>query len=32
MARARIATMKALLVGKDPLAIEVHFQNIAHSV
>jgi L-alanine-DL-glutamate epimerase-like enolase superfamily enzyme len=28
MARARIATMKNLLVGKDPLAIEVHFQNM----
>jgi galactonate dehydratase len=28
MARARIETMKALLVGKDPLAIEVHFQNL----
>src|SRR6476660_8094542 len=28
MARARIATMKPLLVGKDPLAIEVHFQNL----
>jgi len=28
MARARIATMKPLLVGKDPLAIEVHFQNM----
>ena len=28
MARARIATMKSLLVGKDPLAIEVHFQNM----
>jgi L-alanine-DL-glutamate epimerase-like enolase superfamily enzyme len=28
MARARIATMKSLLVGKDPLAIEVHFQNL----
>ena len=28
MARARIATMKSLLIGKDPLAIEVHFQNM----
>jgi L-alanine-DL-glutamate epimerase-like enolase superfamily enzyme len=28
MARARIATMKPLLIGKDPLAIEVHFQNM----
>src|SRR5260370_34838445 len=28
MARARIATMKPLLVGKDPLAFEVHFQNM----
>src|SRR5437667_7817019 len=28
MARGRIATMKNLLVGKDPLAIEVHFQNM----
>jgi L-alanine-DL-glutamate epimerase-like enolase superfamily enzyme len=28
MARARIETMKALLIGKDPLAIEVHFQNM----
>ena len=28
MARGRIATMKQLLVGKDPLAIEVHFQNM----
>jgi L-alanine-DL-glutamate epimerase-like enolase superfamily enzyme len=28
MARARIATMKNLLIGKDPLAIEVHFQNM----
>jgi L-alanine-DL-glutamate epimerase-like enolase superfamily enzyme len=28
MARARIATMRQLLVGKDPLAIEVHFQNM----
>src|SRR6188472_332740 len=25
MARARIATMKPLLIGKDPLTIEVHF-------
>src|SRR5580698_1388862 len=28
MARARIETMKSLLVGKDPLLIEVHFQNM----
>jgi galactonate dehydratase len=28
MARARIETMQSLLVGKDPLAIEVHFQNM----
>src|SRR5215471_13529186 len=28
MARARIATMKPLLVGKDPLTIEVHFHNL----
>jgi L-alanine-DL-glutamate epimerase-like enolase superfamily enzyme len=28
MARARIETMRALLIGKDPLAIEVHFQNL----
>jgi L-alanine-DL-glutamate epimerase-like enolase superfamily enzyme len=28
MARARIETMKGLLLGKDPLAIEVHFQNM----
>lgn len=28
MARARIATMRHLLVGKDPLAIEVHFHNM----
>ena len=28
MARARIETMKGLLIGKDPLAIEVHFQNM----
>ncbi len=28
MARARIQTMKSLLIGKDPLAIEVHFQNM----
>src|SRR6202040_1717985 len=25
MARARIETMKPLLIGKDPLTIEVHF-------
>ncbi len=28
MARARIETMKPLLIGKDPLAIEQHFQNM----
>src|SRR5438128_128481 len=28
MARARLATMKPLLVGKDPLTIEVHFHNL----
>src|SRR3954470_13781733 len=28
MARARIATMRTLLVGKDPLTIEVHFHNM----
>ena len=28
MARARIATMRQMLVGRDPLAIEVHFQNL----
>ena len=28
MARARIATMRDLLVGKDPLTIEVHFHNM----
>src|SRR5258707_8355488 len=28
MARARIETMKSLLIGKDPLTIEVHFQNL----
>jgi galactonate dehydratase len=28
MARARIETMKGLLIGKDPLTIEVHFQNM----
>jgi galactonate dehydratase len=28
MARVRIATMQNLLIGKDPLAIEVHFQNM----
>ena len=27
MARARLATMKPLLVGKDPLAIEVTFRT-----
>jgi L-alanine-DL-glutamate epimerase-like enolase superfamily enzyme len=28
MARARIETMKTLLIGKDPLQIEVHFHNM----
>jgi galactonate dehydratase len=28
MARARIDTMKGLLIGKDPLTIEVHFHNM----
>jgi galactonate dehydratase len=28
MARARIETMKSLLLGKDPLAIEVHFHQM----
>jgi L-alanine-DL-glutamate epimerase-like enolase superfamily enzyme len=28
MARARIDTMKQYLIGKDPLMIEVHFQNL----
>jgi L-alanine-DL-glutamate epimerase-like enolase superfamily enzyme len=28
MARARIETMKGLLVGQDPLAIERHFHNL----
>jgi L-alanine-DL-glutamate epimerase-like enolase superfamily enzyme len=28
MARARIETMKDLLIGKDPLQIEVHFHNM----
>jgi L-alanine-DL-glutamate epimerase-like enolase superfamily enzyme len=28
MARARIETMKPLLLGKDPLAIEVHFHQL----
>jgi galactonate dehydratase len=28
MARARIETMKNLLIGKDPLTIEVHFHNM----
>jgi L-alanine-DL-glutamate epimerase-like enolase superfamily enzyme len=28
MARARIETMKDILIGKDPLAIEVHFQKM----
>jgi len=28
MARARIETMKPLLIGQDPLAIELHFQNM----
>src|ERR1700736_3845070 len=29
MARARIETMKPLLLGKDPLEIEVHFQQMS---
>lgn len=29
IARARIDTMKPLLIGKDPLAIEVHFQQMS---
>ena len=28
MARARIATMLPLLMGKDPLTIEVHFHQM----
>ena len=28
MARARIQTMQPYLIGKDPLAIEVHFHNL----
>jgi galactonate dehydratase len=28
MARARIDTMKGMLIGKDPLAIEQHFHNM----
>jgi galactonate dehydratase len=28
MARARIETMQQYLIGKDPLPIEVHFQNL----
>src|SRR3984893_18300177 len=28
MARARIETMKPLLIGKDPLTIEVHFHQM----
>jgi galactonate dehydratase len=28
MARARLEAMKPLLIGNDPLAIEVHFQNL----
>jgi mandelate racemase/muconate lactonizing enzyme-like protein len=28
MARARIETMKPLLIGQDPLEIEVHFENM----
>jgi galactonate dehydratase len=28
MARARIDTMRQLLIGRDPLAIEVHFHNM----
>ena len=29
MARARIETMEPLLIGQDPLAIEVHFQKMS---
>lgn len=29
VARARIETMKPLLIGQDPLAIEVHFQKMS---
>src|SRR3984893_18086810 len=29
IARARIETIKPLLIGKDPLAIEVHFQQMS---
>ena len=29
IARARIESMKPLLIGKDPLAIEVHFQQMS---
>ena len=29
MARARIETLKPLLMGKDPLAIELHFDNLS---
>jgi len=29
MARARIETMKAMLIGQDPLAIEKHFHNMS---
>jgi L-alanine-DL-glutamate epimerase-like enolase superfamily enzyme len=29
VARARIETMKPLLIGRDPLAIEVHFQQMS---
>ena len=29
IARARIETMKPLLIGKDPLSIEVHFQRMS---
>lgn len=29
MARARIATMQQFLIGKDPLAIEVHFHQMS---
>ena len=31
MARARIETMKPLLIGKDPLLIEVHFHQHDHA-
>ena len=31
MARARIETMKSMLIGKDPLAIEQHFHQYDHA-